>query len=107
MFGIYILVTTIKKMRVTRIQELEDFIITSCLYKHFRHPIFTGISVISFGLAIIFANWDGLLVCPLILQSIYSLKKSKNTLMLEYNKNTNMLSIKDQQEYLVLNDFGI
>ena len=44
------------------VQEVEEGLLTSGLYRYFRHPIYTGILWVTLGLALLIRNPDGLLM---------------------------------------------
>jgi protein-S-isoprenylcysteine O-methyltransferase Ste14 len=48
-------------------QNVEAGLLTSGIYRYFRHPIYTGIIWISLALALATKNWDGLLMFPAVL----------------------------------------
>jgi len=47
-------------------QDVETGLITSGIYRYFRHPIYAGIIWMSLGLALATENWDGLLMFPAV-----------------------------------------
>ena len=49
---------------VVGMQDTEEGLLTSGLYRYFRHPIYTGMVWIYLGVPLIFRNPDGLLIFP-------------------------------------------
>ncbi len=62
--ALVLLVLSIKQRRVLGLQDVAAGLLTSGVYRHFRHPIYTGILWISFGLALVTRNQDGLWLFP-------------------------------------------
>jgi protein-S-isoprenylcysteine O-methyltransferase Ste14 len=64
--GALLPLVTLKQRKVIGLQDVEAGLITSGVYRYFRHPIYTGIIWISLGLALVTRNPDGLLAVPAI-----------------------------------------
>jgi len=64
--GILMPLVTLKQRKSIGLQDVEEGLITSGVYRYFRHPIYTGIIWISLGLALVTRNPDGLLAFPAI-----------------------------------------
>jgi len=47
-------------------QDVKEGLLTSGLYRYFRHPIYASIIWMSLGLALALGTWDGLLMFPAI-----------------------------------------
>jgi protein-S-isoprenylcysteine O-methyltransferase Ste14 len=47
-------------------EDVKAGLLTSGLYRHFRHPIYAAIVWMSLGLALVLGTWDGLLMIPAI-----------------------------------------
>jgi protein-S-isoprenylcysteine O-methyltransferase Ste14 len=65
--GVMILVTTVVRRRALGGQDVKEGLLTSGVYRYFRHPIYTGIIWISLGLPLTARNLDGLLMFPGVL----------------------------------------
>jgi hypothetical protein len=57
---------TLKQRKVIGIQDVKEGLITSGFYRYFRHPIYTGIMLVSLGLPLAMRNLEGLLMFPAI-----------------------------------------
>ncbi len=62
----YLIIKSLIRRKSIGAEEPEEGLITSGLYKYFRHPIYTGIILISIFFVLSARNFDGLLVFPLI-----------------------------------------
>lgn len=47
-------------------QNVKDGLLTSGMYRYFRHPIYTGVIWASLGVALVTLSWDGLLMVPVV-----------------------------------------
>jgi protein-S-isoprenylcysteine O-methyltransferase Ste14 len=47
-------------------QDVKEGLLTSGLYRYFRHPLYASIIWMSLGLALVLGTWDGLLMFPAI-----------------------------------------
>lgn len=66
--GAFLAIATLKQRKmVIGFQDTEEGLLTSGLYRYFRHPIWTGILWVTLGLALLIRNPDGLLIFPAIL----------------------------------------
>lgn len=65
--AIVMLVATVMRRKALGGQDVREGLLTSGIYRHFRHPIYTGIVWIALGLALTTQNLDGLLVLPGVL----------------------------------------
>ena len=65
LFGL--LVATVMRRKALGGQDVKEGLLTSGIYRYFRHPIYTGIIWISLGLPLTTQNLDGLLVFPGVL----------------------------------------
>ncbi|MHA1378265.1 MAG: methyltransferase family protein [Candidatus Helarchaeota archaeon] len=66
-FGIFLLIKTIQMRKSVGAEETAQGLITTGVYSYFRHPIYTGICLISFAIALNAINLDGFIILPLIL----------------------------------------
>jgi len=60
------LVIAVRQRKALGGQDVKEGLLTSGLYRYFRHPIYAGIVCISLGLALASVNWDGLLMVPAV-----------------------------------------
>ena len=64
--GAFLCVAALKQRKAIGVQDVEEGLLTSGVYKYFRHPINTGILWITLGLALATRNPDGLLMFPAV-----------------------------------------
>ena len=64
--GAFLAIATFKQRKVIGVQDVEEGLLTSGLYRYFRHPINTGILWVTLGLPLVMRNPDGLLMFPAI-----------------------------------------
>ena len=64
--GAFLAIATLKQRKVIGLQDVAEGLLTSGLYRYFRHPIYTGILWFTLGLALSIRNPDGLLMFPAI-----------------------------------------
>ena len=64
---------TLKQRKVIGMQDVEEGLLTSGLYRYFRHPINTGILWVILGLPLVMRNPDGLLMFPAIFVIFFAL----------------------------------
>ena len=60
------LVVAVRQRKALGGQDVKEGLLTSGLYRYFRHPIYAGIVCMSLGLALASVNWDGLLMVPAV-----------------------------------------
>jgi len=58
----------------------EHHLVTSGAYRHFRHPIYLGVSLIPLGAELALASWFLLLTIPIALMLFYLSKKEEGLL---------------------------
>ena len=61
------LVVAVVRRKVLGGQDVKEGLLTSGIYRYFRHPIYTGIVWISLGFPLTTQNLDGLLMFPGVL----------------------------------------
>jgi protein-S-isoprenylcysteine O-methyltransferase Ste14 len=72
--GAFLAIATFKQRKlVIGVQNVEEGLLTSGLYRHFRHPINTGILWVTLGLPLVMRNPDGLLIFPAIFVIFFAL----------------------------------
>lgn len=64
--GVVLLLLSLKQRKAMGLQDSQEGLITSGVYRYFRHPIFKGIIWVCLGLALVTRNPDGLLTFPAI-----------------------------------------
>ncbi len=64
--GFLLLIKTVLMRKTIGAEETEGGLITNGIYVYFRHPIYTGIFLISFAIALNSINLDGMLILPFI-----------------------------------------
>ena len=64
--GLVLQIGTVVQRKAVGAQDVKQGLITSGLYRYFRHPIYAGIVWTCLGLAVLLRNPDGLLVLPVI-----------------------------------------
>jgi protein-S-isoprenylcysteine O-methyltransferase Ste14 len=62
--AVAMLVATVMRRKALGGQDVKEGLLTSGIYRYFRHPIYTGIIWISLGLPLTTRNLDGLLMFP-------------------------------------------
>ena len=65
--AVVMLVTAVTRRKALGGQDVKEGLLTSGIYRCFRHPIYTGIVWISLGLPLTTQNLDGLLMFPGVL----------------------------------------
>jgi protein-S-isoprenylcysteine O-methyltransferase Ste14 len=80
LFGTYLTLRTFKQRNAIGIQKTPSGLIVSGAYKFARHPIYLGIILISGGFGLLFVNFDGIMIFPLIIMVNYLEGKSEEIL---------------------------
>ena len=62
--GSFLGLATLRQRKVIGAQDVADGLLTTGMYAHFRHPIWTGVLWMLLGLALLARNPDALLVYP-------------------------------------------
>lgn len=65
--AIFMMGTAIRQRKTLGGQNVKEGLLTSGIYRYFRHPIYTGVILASLGTALVTLSWDGLLMVPVIL----------------------------------------
>jgi protein-S-isoprenylcysteine O-methyltransferase Ste14 len=65
--SVAMLLVTVMRRKALGGQDVKEGLLTSGIYRYFRHPIYTGIIWISLGLPLTMQNLDGLLMFPGVL----------------------------------------
>lgn len=71
--GIGLSLCALGQRKAFGLQSAQDGLLTSHVYRYFRHPIYAGILWTSLGLALLTRNPDGLMVFPPILLAYLTL----------------------------------
>ena len=61
-----VMVIAVRQRKALGGQDVKEGLLTSGIYRYFRHPIYAGIVWISLGLALAPVNWDGVLMFPAV-----------------------------------------
>jgi protein-S-isoprenylcysteine O-methyltransferase Ste14 len=61
-----VMVIAVRQRKALGGQDVKEGLLTSGVYRYFRHPIYAGIVWISLGLALAPVNWDGMLMFPAV-----------------------------------------
>jgi protein-S-isoprenylcysteine O-methyltransferase Ste14 len=64
--SVFIWIVAIHQRKALGGQDVKTGLLTSGLYRYFRHPIYAAIVWMSLGLALVLGTWDGLLMIPVI-----------------------------------------
>ena len=71
--GALIAFATLKQRKfVVGMQDVKEGLITSGLYRYFRHPIYTGMIWVYLGLPLVMRNPDGLLIFPALFVIVFA-----------------------------------
>jgi protein-S-isoprenylcysteine O-methyltransferase Ste14 len=65
--GVVLLLITVTRRKALGGQDVKEGLLTSGIYRYFRHPIYTGIVWIALGFPLMTQNLDGLLMFPGVL----------------------------------------
>ena len=65
--AILLMGTAIRQRKTLGGQNVKEGLLTSGMYRYFRHPIYAGVILASLGVALVTLSWDGLLMVPVIL----------------------------------------
>ncbi len=87
--GAFLAIATLKQRKlVIGYQDTEEGLLTSGFYRHFRHPIYTGIMWVILGLPLVMRNPDGLLMVPAIFVIVFAgtIIEEKNDMCLRFPK---------------------
>ncbi len=81
-------------------ENVKAGLLTSGVYRYFRHPIYVGIIGVSLGIALLVSSWDGLLMIPAVaainvlqatIEERYDIGKRFVSQYQEYRKRTRLL----------------
>jgi protein-S-isoprenylcysteine O-methyltransferase Ste14 len=61
-----VMLIAVRQRKVLGGQDVKAGLLTSGIYRYFRHPIYAGIVWMSLGLALAPVNWDGVLMFPAV-----------------------------------------
>ena len=62
--GASLVIATFRQRKVIGAQDVKEGLLTSGMYRYFRHPLNTGIIWVTLGLPLAIRNPDGLLIFP-------------------------------------------
>ncbi|MBN1216952.1 MAG: isoprenylcysteine carboxylmethyltransferase family protein [Candidatus Lokiarchaeota archaeon] len=69
--GNALIIFTLRMRKVVGAQDTEGTLMTNHFYSFCRHPIYLGITLISLGFALIFVNFDAIIVISFIILGNY------------------------------------
>ncbi len=64
--GAAVFIISVRRRKTVGGENVKEGLLTTGIYSFARHPIYTGIVSVSFGLALAFGTWDGLLMVPIV-----------------------------------------
>jgi protein-S-isoprenylcysteine O-methyltransferase Ste14 len=64
--GVAVFTASVRQRKTVGGENVKEGLLTGGVYRIARHPIYTGIVMVSLGLALAIGTWDGLLMIPLI-----------------------------------------
>jgi protein-S-isoprenylcysteine O-methyltransferase Ste14 len=64
--GAAVFYVSVRRRRTVGGENVKEGLLTTGIYSFARHPIYTGIVVVSLGLALLLGTWDGLLMVPVV-----------------------------------------
>ena len=70
--GALLAIASLKQRKAIGMQDVKEGLLTSGLYRHFRHPISAGILWVALGLPLAMRNPDGLLMFPAVFVIIFT-----------------------------------
>lgn len=65
--AVLIAVVAVRQRKTLGGQDVKAGLLTSGVYRYFRHPLYTSVIWVSLGCALVTLSWDGLLMVPVIL----------------------------------------
>ena len=77
---------TIRQRKVIGLQDVRQGLLTSGVYRYFRHPIYTGTTWICLGLALVKLNPDGLLAMPAVfaINFLQAVSEERNDMIIRF-----------------------
>ncbi len=99
LFGVVIFVVSVRRRKTVGGENVREGLLTTGIYSFARHPIYTGIVSVSFGLALALGTWDGLLMVPIvwlvnaaeaIIEELFDIGRRFPAEYAEYRKQTGM-----------------
>ncbi|MBN1874297.1 MAG: isoprenylcysteine carboxylmethyltransferase family protein [Anaerolineae bacterium] len=64
--GVTVFTVSVRRRKTVGGENVKEGLLTTGIYSFARHPIYTGIISVSFGLALALGTWDGLLMVPIV-----------------------------------------
>ncbi len=99
LLGAAIFIQSVRQRKTVGGENVKEGLLTGGVYRIARHPIYTGIMMVSLGLALALGTWDGLLMIPLIglvnaaeaaIEEIFDIGARFPVAYAEYRKQTGM-----------------
>lgn len=66
LFGVVVFIVSVRRRKTVGGENVKEGLLTTGIYSFARHPIYSGIVSVSFGLALALGTWDGLLMVPVV-----------------------------------------
>ncbi len=97
--GAAVLIVSVRRRKTVGGENVKEGLLITGIYNFARHPIYTGIISVSFGLALAFGTWDGLLMVPIvwlvnateaIIEELFDIGRRFPAEYAEYRKQTGM-----------------
>lgn len=66
LLGAGMFIASVRQRKTVGGENVQEGLLTAGIYRFARHPIYTGIVSVSFGLALASGTWDGLLMVPVV-----------------------------------------
>ncbi len=64
--GAAVFIVSVRQRKTVGGENVKEGLLITGIYSFARHPIYTGIISVSFGLALALGTWDGLLMVPIV-----------------------------------------
>ena len=97
--GVAVFIVSVRRRKTVGGENVREGLLTTGIYSFARHPIYTGIVSVSFGLALALGTWDGLLMVPIvwlvnaaeaIIEELFDIGRRFPAEYAEYRKQTGM-----------------
>jgi protein-S-isoprenylcysteine O-methyltransferase Ste14 len=97
--GAVFFIVAVRQRKTVGGENVKEGLLTGGVYRIARHPIYTGIVMVSLGLALTVGTWDGLLMVPVIwlvnameasIEEIFDIGARYPSEYAEYRKQTGM-----------------
>ncbi|MBN2003580.1 MAG: isoprenylcysteine carboxylmethyltransferase family protein [Anaerolineae bacterium] len=98
--AVWVMGVSVRQRKTLGGENVKVGLLTSGVYRYFRHPIYVGIIGVSLGIALLASSWDGLLKFPAVaainvaqavIEERYDIGKRFAAQYQEYRKRTRLL----------------